>query len=112
MTMSKRISLGILLTNWIVGLFFILFFPPSVDAAPSIDHKSHFQVSQGLVSDSGNLPDKPSLELDLKFFVSSSGLKSLPTYSTSTVLGFLFSEYGSVPLFDIKQTFIHFFFTW
>lgn len=109
--MSKQIPLSILLTNWIVGLLFVLLAPTSVEAAPSFEGKSYVQTSQGLVSDSFNLPDGPPLEVDLEFFQSPELFRN-SSYLKSAAFAVPYSEYGSVPLFDVKQTFIHFFFSW
>ncbi len=109
--MSKRIPFGILLANWIVGLLFVLL-PPSADAASVPDGKSHLQTSQGLISEAANLPEGPVLEFDLKFFPCSAPFNSLLLYSESGVFDIPLSGYSTVPLFDVKQTFIHFFFTW
>ncbi|HSF54658.1 MAG TPA: hypothetical protein VLA71_12940 [Algoriphagus sp.] len=110
--MSKRLSLGVLLANWIVGICFILLLPQSADAATAVDGKSFLQTSKSLISESANLPEVPSLEFDLKFFTAS-GLFNSPFYSLhSGSLDFPDSKYGTIPFFDVKQTFIHFFYTW
>jgi hypothetical protein len=110
--MSKRIPFGIVLTNWIVGLFFVLLLPASADAATAVDGKSYLQTSKGLVSEVANLPEGPSLEFDLKFFLSSGQSNSIFAKQDSGTLDFPNSKYNTVPFFDVKQTFIHFFFTW
>lgn len=110
--MGKRLSLGILLANWIVGLFFIFLFPPSVDVVHTKEGKSYVQTPQGSISESFNLPETPSFDVDWKLYLSPKGFKSLLHYSTSSVVAIPFSEYSSAPFFDVKQTFIHFFYTW
>jgi len=110
--MSKQIPLGILLANWIVGLFFVLLTPLSVDVVSSVDGKSYLQTSQGLLSEIGDLAEKPPLELDLKVALPSEAFKGLLVHSKAAVATGLYSAYSTVPFFDVKQTFIHFFFTW
>lgn len=112
MTMKKRLSFGFLLTNWIIGLFFIFLLQPSANAAPSFEGKSHLQTHKEVISESLSLPEAPSFEVDLKLFLPSSGFKNPGSYSNSSVAQVPFSEYTTVPFFDVKQTFIHFFFTW
>lgn len=110
--MSKRFPFGILLTNWLVGLFFILLLPTSADAAISLEGKSYLQTSKNLISETANLPDSPSLDFDIKFFLSSGSFNSIFEKQDSGTLDFPVSKYNSIPFFDVKQTFIHFFFTW
>lgn len=110
--MSKQIPLGILLANWIVGLFFVLLAPLSVDVVSSVDGKSYLQTSQGLISEIGDLAEKPPLEFDLKVALPSPGFKGLLVHSKAATTSSLSSAYSTVPFFDVKQTFIHFFFTW
>jgi len=110
--MSKQIPLGILLANWIVGLFFVLLTPLSTDTVSSVDGKSYLQTSQGLISEIGDLAEKPLFDLDLKAALPSSGFKDLLVHSKPAAASMLYSAYSTVPFFDVKQTFIHFFFTW
>lgn len=110
--MSKRFPFGILLTNWLVGLFFILLLPTSAAAAISPEGKSYLQTSKNLISETANLPESPSIDFDIKFFLSSGHFNSTFENQDSGTLDFPVSKYNSIPFFDVKQTFIHFFFTW
>ncbi len=110
--MNKRIPFGILMANWIVGLFFILLLPGSVEGATLPDGKAHLQISKTLVSDLGSLPETPSLEFDLKFFASSALAGGESQFWQRTAAKAGDSNFSTIPLFDVKQTFRHFFFTW
>ena len=110
--MNKRIPFGILIASWIVSLFFILLLPQSVEAETFSGRKSHLQVSKALVSDLGSLPETPSLEFDLEYFASSTLVGGHSLFWQSSTTSARDSIFGTTPLFDVKQTFRHFFFTW
>ena len=110
--MKKLFPFGILLTNWLVGLLFIFLIPTSADAAISPEGKSQLQTSKNLISEIGNLPESPTLDFDIKFFLSPGLFKSIFEKQDAGTLDFPVSKYGSIPFFDVKQTFIHFFYTW
>ncbi|OOG77108.1 hypothetical protein [Algoriphagus sp. A40] len=110
--MSKRISFGFIFANWIVGLFLILLLPTSAEAVTTLDDKSYLQTSKNLISETANLPESPSLEFDLKFFLSSGLFNSIFNKPYSGTLDFPVSKYNTIPFFDVKQTFIQFFYTW
>ncbi len=110
--MNKRIPIGILLTTWMVSLLFLLLLPRTVDGATISDGRSHLQISKVFVSDLGSLPESPSLEFDLKYFASPALASSPFLFWKSSLEGACESSYSTAPLFDVKQTFRHFFFTW
>lgn len=110
--MNKRIPFGILLSTWMLGLLFVLMLPGSVEAAPLPNGKSQLQAAKVLVSDLGSLPESPSLEFDLKYFLSSALCSEQSLFWKSASAMTWESSYNTLPLFDVKQTFRHFFFTW
>ncbi len=110
--MSKQFSLGIFLANWILGLFLILLLPAPVGSDLSFDGKSHLQTSKSVFSESFNLPETASYDIESEPFAVTLGIKRLIWHSVPQVVEILFSEYTTVPFFDILKTFIHFFFTW
>jgi|SRR5690606_1236336 len=110
--MDKRLSLGIFLANWIVCLFLVCSLPSSADAAHSTYAKSKVQLSKSLFSESFNLSETSSHEISFEGFLPSQRSKFLFSNSRASVASIPFSEYTTVPFFDVKQTFIHFFHTW
>jgi hypothetical protein len=110
--MNKRIMFRMLLANWIVGLVLIFQVPQTVEATTLSSGKSQLQTSKSVIADLGSLPESVTLDFDLKF-LASFGFDggNAPCCSTiSFARGN--SEYTTVPLFDVKQTFRHFFYTW
>lgn len=110
--MSKRIPYGILLANWAIGLLFVLLIPRSAEAAPYGESKSYFQQAKAPQADLGSLPESIALEFDLTYV--DLLLAGLSSFQFCSVVPCKPSEsaYDALPLFDVKQTFRHFFDTW
>jgi hypothetical protein len=110
--MNKRLTLGILLTNWLVCLCLVFSLPNSLEAASSTDSKAQLQQSKSLFSETFNLSETSSHEINFEgFILPQRGNPSLVN-SDVKVVPISFSEYSTIPFFDVKQTFIHFFHTW
>lgn len=110
--MRSSLTFGLLLVNLIVGLFLSSTISTEAYAHFDSDHKSSIQTIQGEIS--GCFLTSENVSFD--------GDGNPPAYLLSaegnTLLGFasiteaFFSQYSSLPLFDIKKLFIHFFHTW
>lgn len=110
--MKRTLSFGILLSNWIVGFFLFFLFPTDINNREGEFNKTTIQHVKGEILESFQTPESTSLEIEwkLQFFLHSTGWN---TISDSSSYGhFLISAFTSLPLFDVKTLFIHFFHTW
>lgn len=110
--MSKQIVFRMLLANWIVGLVLIFQVPQTVEAATLSSSKSQLQSSKSVVADLGSLPESVTLDFDLKFLESFGFYGGTASCISTIAVAGENDKYSSVPLFDVKQTFRHFFYTW
>ncbi|WP_111671055.1 hypothetical protein [Algoriphagus litoralis] len=110
--MKSRLTLGVLLFNWIVGLILFFTFSPELRPQFQEDSKSTLQSVNVELSECLQIPESISFEFEWKsqIFMHATGWSSsLGIYSYTTTLN---SSFSSLPLFDIKKLFIHFFHTW
>ena len=111
-SMSKRTPYGILLANWAIGLLFVLLIPRSAEAALYGESKSYFQQAKVKLVDLGSLPESVGLEFDLDYFDPAVAGLSAFQLCSAVLSKANVSAYDALPLFDVKQTFRHFFDTW
>ncbi len=110
---KRKIASALLLTQWFLGLSLLVFFPSQSHASQETTDQATLEVADQVVLDHGILPQSPDLETDLKLSW------YIPTEAKTPLLLNSNENYcqhplyrDSVPLFDIKTTFIHFFHTW
>ncbi|MFN3760709.1 MAG: hypothetical protein ACK4SF_15975 [Algoriphagus aquaeductus] len=109
----KRQRLAILLlTNWLLGLLLIFCFPTQVQATEN--EKGFYILDEGgsNLAESIQLPEAPSFDLDLKTPFHS--VQYLFHWEQIPVCVQMLhpQRHDHQPLFDVKSTFIHFFYTW
>lgn|GEM_PF-3615696 len=110
---KQKIASALLLSQWVFGLWLLIFFPPQAHAKQQFSHQTTLEVGDHFTVDHGILPESQEVEADPRLFLSTqSGAEKLPF--TVPFLCFCLNPLylDSVPLFDIKSTFIHFFYTW
>lgn len=110
---KRNIASALLLTLWFLGLSLLVFFPSQSHASQEISKQTTIEIADQVALDHGILPESPDLETDLKISWHNLADSELPLLLNT------FENYSqhplykdSAPLFDIKTTFIHFFYTW
>lgn len=110
--MKRNLPFGVLFSNWIVGFFLFFLFPPQIETQVAESNQITIETVKGEISESFQTPENLSIEIEwkLQFFIHSSGgnrILDSSSYSQDFV-----SAYSTLPLFDVKKLFIHFFHTW
>lgn len=110
--MKRQTKAILLLTNWLVGLLLIFSFQSPVHASEGSQKFSTFETGNTSLAESIQLPEVPSFELDIKIPFQPVQLFFFE-FSSPVCAATLFPDrFDSIPLFDIKSTFIHFYYTW
>ena len=110
--MKARLTFGVLVANLVVGLFLLFAAAPKVPTHYAPDTQESLQTVPGKISGSFLNPENTSFEFEWnpQIYFSSASKNSLLGFSSFTKP--LSSSYSSLPLFDCKKLFIHFFHTW
>lgn len=110
--MKRSLSFSVLLSNWIVGFFLFLLFPPEINPSLAEFSKATIQAVEGEISESFQIPENVSFEIEwkLQFFIPLVAFVNLSSNAVKST--HLLLDYNSLSLFDVKKLFIHFFHTW
>lgn len=110
--MKRSLSFAILLFNWTVGFFLYFQFPSELDSSRIEQEQITISPVTGEVLEAFQVPEGFSIETEWKLpYLASFGNWSIFLGSSFDYLDPT-SGYSSLPLFDVKKLFIHFFHTW